>query len=165
MGNSPVRIEKTYIFPDDGFGFKVEYRLKNNGGNDVAFKNGEIIFSPGDLLGPALDYTNTYNRSMSIYSMDGSFKKADKGGGGFLGCGSSSGEEPLKKETGKINWAGIMSRYFLVIMIPEGFSGRGVIHDNRKQAGFRTGMYVDAASLAPGKEDTKVLQGISGRKR
>ena len=126
MNGNPVRIEKTYQFMDDGYGFTVEYRLKNNGGKEIAFKNGSAIFSPGEILGPSLNYSNTYNRLMSIYSLDGKFKKADKGGGGFLlGCGSSSGDEPLKKETGTINWAGIMSRYFLVIMMPGDGRGKG----------------------------------------
>lgn len=164
MGRNPVRIEKAYIFPDDGFGFRVEYRIKNNGGDAVAFKNGQVIFSPGDLLGPELDYTNTYNRLLSVYSVNGSFEKADKAGGGFLGCGSSSGGEALKKEAGTINWAGIMSRYFLVIMIPENAAGKGVVHDNRKQAGFRTGIYMDAASLAPGREIKRTFKIYLGEK-
>ncbi|MBN1495793.1 MAG: membrane protein insertase YidC [Spirochaetes bacterium] len=164
INNSPVRIEKTYTFPEDGLGFTIEYRIINRGGSAVVFKNGEIIVSPGDLLGPELDYSNTYNRLMSIYSLNGSFKKADKKGGGFLGCGSSSGGETLKKESGKIDWAGIMSRYFLVIMIPEGSAGKGVVFDNRKQAGFRTGMYVEAAPIAPGKEFRKTFKVYLGEK-
>ena len=165
MNGSPVRIEKTYLFQDDGYGFKVEYRLKNNGRNSITFKNGTVIFSPGDILGPPLNYNNTYNRLMSIYSINGSFKKADKGGGGFLlGCGSSSNGEPLKKEMGTINWAGIMSRYILLIMIPEEPSGKGVIHDNRKHAGFRTGMYIAIDTMAPGNEFKKTFKIYLGEK-
>jgi YidC/Oxa1 family membrane protein insertase len=165
MNGSPVRIEKTYDFKDDGYGFTIEYRLKNNGGNTIAFKNGAVIFSPGDILGPELDYNNTYNRLMSIYSINGSFKKADKGGGGFLlGCGSSSNGEPLKKESGAINWAGIMSRYILLIMIPEQNAAKGVIYDHRKQGGFRTGMYIAMDAMAPGNEIKKSFKVYLGEK-
>ncbi len=165
MNGNPVRIEKIYLFQDDGYGFKVEYRFKNNGRNQVAFKNGAVLFSPGEILGPTLDYNNTYNRLMSIYSIGGSFKKADKGGGGFLlGCGSSSGGDSLKKESGNINWAGIMSRYFLLIMIPEESVAKSVIHDNRKNSGFRTGMYVPMNTLDSGKEIKKSFKIYLGEK-
>jgi YidC/Oxa1 family membrane protein insertase len=165
LNGSPVRIEKTYDFKDEGYGFTIEYRLKNNGGKSIAFKNGTVIFSPGDIIGPALDYKNTYNRLMSIYSINGSFKKADKGGGGFfLGCGSSSNGEPIKKESGTINWAGIMSRYLLLVMIPEQNASKGVIYDNRKQGGFRTGMYVAMNTMAPGNEIKKTFKVYLGEK-
>jgi len=82
----------------------------------------------------------------------------------MLGCGSSSNGEPLKKETGKINWAGVMSRYFLLIMIPEDSAGKSVVHDNRKQTGFRTGMYIDMGALAPGKEIKKSFKIYLGEK-
>ncbi len=165
MDGIPVRVEKIYIFQDDGYGFKMEYRLKNNGNKGLVFKNGTAIFSPGDILGPTLDYNNTYNRLMSVYSIGGSFKKADKGGGGFfLGCGSSSNGESLKKESGVINWAGIMSRYFLLIMIPEESVAKSVIHDNRKDAGFRTGMHISMNNLGPGKEIKKSFKVYLGEK-
>lgn len=165
VDGNPLRIEKTYLLQDNGYGFKVEYALKNNGKKEIAFKNRSIIIAPGEMLGPTLDYKNTYNRLMSIYSIGGSFKKADKGGGGFLlGCGSSSSGEPLKKEAGVINWAGIMSRYFLLIMIPEQSPATGVIHENRKQAGFRTGLYVPMNTLGSGKEITKTFKVYLGEK-
>jgi len=165
MNGNPVRIEKTYLFKDDGYGFTVEYRLKNNGGKVIAFKNGSAIFSPGEILGPNLNYTNSYNRLMSIYSKEGSFKKADKGGSGFLlGCGSSSSDEPLKKEAGTINWAGIMSRYFLLIMMPSEGAGKGVMYDNKKQSGFRTGMLVSLNNLDAGKEVKRTFKVYLGEK-
>jgi YidC/Oxa1 family membrane protein insertase len=169
MNGAPMKIEKTYRFMDDGYGFAVEYLLKNNGGKDIVFKNGAAIFSPGEILGPTLNYNNNYNRLMSIYSLDGKFKKADKGGGGFLlGCGSSSSDEPLKKETGTINWAGIMSRYFLVIMVPGEAAGKGVMYDGKKHSGFRTGMVVGLNSIAAGKEikrNFKVYLGEKDKKK
>jgi YidC/Oxa1 family membrane protein insertase len=165
MNGSPMRIEKTYQFTDDGYGFTVEYRLKNNGGKDIAFKNGTAIFSPGEIVGPTLNYSNNYNRLMSIYSLEGKFKKADKGGGGFLmGCGSSSSDEPLQKESGTINWAGIMSRYFLVIMMPGDAAGKGVVWDGKKHSGFRTGMVVGVSPIGAGKEFRKSFKVYLGEK-
>ena len=166
LNGNPVRIEKIYSFPEDSNGFEVEYKFKNTGNKEISFKKSSIIISPGDMLGPELNFDNTYNKLHSIYSIGGSFKQEAKGGsGGFLlGCGSSSTDEPLKKETGSINWAGIMSRYFLVIMIPQNFSGTGVIHDNRKNDGFRTGMYVAIKGLEPGKEIKKSFKVYLGEK-
>lgn len=165
MNGNPVRIEKTYRFMDDGYGFTVDYLLKNSGGKEIAFKNGTVIVSPGELLGPTLDYSNNYNRLMGVYSLGGKFKKADKGGGGFLlGCGSSTGDEPLKKEAGAIDWAGIMSRYFLVIMVPDDGAGKGVLYDNKKQSGFRTGMLIAMKNLEPGKEIKRSFRVYLGEK-
>ncbi len=165
MGGVPVRLEKIYAFKEDGYGFSVEYRLKNNGRTPISFPGGSFTVSPGEILGPSLDYNNTYNRVMGIYSVDGSFKKADKGGGGFLfGCGSSSDDEPLKTVAGTVNWAGVMSRYFLAIMVPEGVAGSGMVHDNRKMHGFRTGLRMAARDLAPGKELSQNFKVYLGEK-
>ncbi|MBN2078257.1 MAG: membrane protein insertase YidC [Spirochaetes bacterium] len=165
MGGVPVRIEKIYTFRDEGYGFHIEYRLKNYGRTPVSFPGGSFTVSPGEILGPSLNYDNNYNRVMGVYSIDGSFKKADKGGGGFLfGCGSSSGGEPLKTVAGTMNWAGIMSRYFLAIIIPEGTAGSGMVHDNRKLHGFRTGLRIAASDLAPGKEISKGFKVYLGEK-
>lgn len=117
------------------------------------------------MLGPALDFQNTYNRLAGIYSLNGDFKQSAKGDGGFLpGCGSSSNGRPLKKETGTINWIGIMSRYFLIIMIPEEFTGIAAIEDNRKDSGFRTGIAVPIKRLEPGKDITKSFTVYLGEK-
>jgi YidC/Oxa1 family membrane protein insertase len=166
INDSPVRIEKTYIFPDDGYGFKVEYRFRNLGGRSIALKNAGLIVSPGDMLGPALNYSNTYNKLSGIYSLNGDFKQSSKGGGSsFLpGCGSSSSGGPLKKETGTVNWVGIMSRYFLVIMIPEEFSGSAALEDNRATSGYRTGIQVPISALEPGKEVKKSFKVYLGEK-
>jgi YidC/Oxa1 family membrane protein insertase len=164
INGSPVRIEKAFTFPDEGYGFSVEYRFINTGWKDLVLNNGSLIVSPGEMLGPALDFTNSYNRLSGIYSLNGDFKQSSKGGGGFLGCGSSSSSSPYKKETGTINWAGIMSRYFLIIMIPEHFTGVAAIEDNRKDSGFRTGIYVPVKRLAPGSNVTKSFKVYLGEK-
>ena len=167
INGNPVRVQKIYTFSKESYDFKVEYSLKNNGNRSIELKNEMLIVSPSDMLGPSLDYTNNYNNLKSIYSLNGDFEQSSKGGGGFesiLGCGSSGSKEPIKKETGNINWAGIMSRYFLVIMIPEEFTGRGVILDNRKGTGYRTGMYVKIKSLNPREETKKSFKVYLGEK-
>lgn len=166
LNGSPVRIEKIYTFSEKSNGFEIEYRIKNTGNKEISFKKNSIIISPGDMLGPSLNFDNTYNKLQSIYSIGSSFKQEAKGGGGgfLLGCDSSTSDEPLKKASGAINWAGIMSRYFLIIMIPQNFSGEGIIHDNRKDEGFRTGMYVKMKSLEPGKEVKKSFKVYLGEK-
>ena len=165
INESPVRIEKTYTFPDDGYSFKIEFRFKNYGGRSVTLKNDGLIISPGDMLGPALDYNNTYNKLASIYSINGDFKQSSKGGGGFfLGCGSTSNGGPLKKETGTVNWMGIMSRYFLLIMIPVDFTGSAVIEDNRSNSGYRTGINIAIKGLEPGKEVKRIFKVYLGEK-
>ncbi|TFH40311.1 MAG: hypothetical protein E4G96_07710, partial [Chrysiogenales bacterium] len=37
MNGVPVRLEKIYTFKDEGYGFHLEYRMKNNGRNAVTF--------------------------------------------------------------------------------------------------------------------------------
>lgn len=161
---NPVKIEKAYDFSDETYGFVVEYRILNRGGAPLSFKNKMAFFSPAALVGPALDYTNTYNRLMAVYDVDGKFKKAEKGNGSLFSCWGASNDVPLKKEAGSVRWAGVMSRYFLVLMVPEKFSGTYVIRDNRKNRGFRTGMSVDLGECGPGKEIRKTFRVYLGEK-
>ena len=70
----------------------------------------------------------------------------------------------IKKENGVTRWVGVMSRYFLLLMIPEDFAGTGVIYDNRENTGFRTGMFVPVETLGPGKEFKKSFKVYLGEK-
>jgi YidC/Oxa1 family membrane protein insertase len=55
------------------------------------------------------------------------------------------------KETGKVDWVGISSRYFVSIMMAEGFDGTGVIWDaNNESKGKRTGMFVRVENIPQG---------------
>ncbi len=155
---NPLRLEKIYKFTDKGYEFTVEYRFINTGRQIVKFRDGKAIFSPSDTLGPKLDYKNRYNHMVGIYSVDDSYSQNTKGGGFFSKAGDS------KKKIGKVDYAGIMSRYFLLIMIPEQFNGTEMIFDNRTTTAFRTGMYVNMSEILPGKEQVKSFKIYLGEK-
>jgi YidC/Oxa1 family membrane protein insertase len=156
-GNS-LRLEKIFKFTDKGYDFAVEYRFINTGKKPVIFRDGKVIFSSSDTLGPKLDYSNTYNIMTGIYSVDKSYEQNRKGGGFFSKAGD------LKRKSGKIEYTGIMSRYFLLIMIPQEFTGKEMIFDNRPATGFRTGMSVDMSEILPGKEQVKSFKIYLGEK-
>ena len=155
---NPLRLEKIFKFNDKGYDFNVEYRFINIGKNPVKFRDGKAIFSPSDTLGPKLDYTNKYNHMIGIYSVDDSYSQNTKGGGFFSKSGDS------KTKSGAVEYTGIMSRYFLLIMIPEQFTGTEMIFDNREKTGFRTGMYVNMSEILPGQEQVKSFKIYLGEK-
>ena len=141
LNGIPIQIEKIYSFPKKGYSFNIEYRLTNKGRKDVFLTEGKIIVSPTDMLGPLMDYNNQYNKSLSgIYSVNEDYEQLTKGGF-FSDAGIT------KKVSGNITWIGLMSRYFLVIMVPEGGSGTGVISDNRNDSGYRTGVTLGIKDL------------------
>jgi YidC/Oxa1 family membrane protein insertase len=164
LDGNPARIEKTYHFSKDKYQFDVDYKIVNEGADDITFNNNSVIISPTDILGPKLDYENKYNTQTSIYYHDGDFERASKGGG-FMGCGGSGDNNvPIKHKVGSTDWIGIMSRYFLVIMIPQEFKGTETIYDNRENGGFRTGMRVRIDSIRPGTEITRSFSVYLGEK-
>jgi len=154
----PVTVEKSYIFTDDAYGFNIEYRIINRHGKDLSFGDGTLLFSPGDLLGPELNYDNTYNLPAGIYSKGDDFEKLSKGSGWFSKAGD------VKTDPGSIDWVGIMSRYYLVIMIPQDFKGSGIAMDNRSVTGYRTGIYVPVGSLKARSEIKKAFRVYLGEK-
>ncbi len=165
IDGKPVQLEKTYTFIKDSYYFKIDYNIVNLGNKAVSFPNGYIIVSPGDFLGPDMDFDNTYNKVNQIYYLNNDFSKCEKGGGGFLpGCGSSTNGAPIKKETGTVNWVGIMSRYFLLIMLPDNFNGTGVICDTRKDTGSKAGIYISANKIQPGEKLAKSFKVYAGEK-
>lgn len=155
---NPLRIEKIYKFTDKGYDFTVEYRFVNTGKSPLKFKNGAAIFSPSDTLGPKLDYKNRNNHIIGIYSVNESYKQNLKGSGFF------SKEGDIKRKSGNIDYAGVMSRYFLLIMMPQQFTSKEMVFDNRADTGFRTGMVVDMGELAPGAEAVKSFRVYLGEK-
>lgn len=144
FGDTPVRIEKRFNLNNDGRVFEVEYSLYNAGRNPFMPGDGNVVISPAEMLGPELDYDNTFNRIRGIYYLDGKFRKANKGGGFFSSPGA------LMQDEGPTEWAGLISRYFLLIMIPQNFTGEGSAFDNREHSGFRTGIYSPIETIAPG---------------
>lgn len=157
QGN-PLRVEKIYKFTDKGYDFTVEYRFVNKGKQPLKFNNGTAIFSPSDTLGPKLDYKNRNNHLIGIYSLGGDYEQVLKGSGFFSKAGI------IKKESGSIDYTGIMSRYFLLIMMPQQFTGKEMVFDNRVATGFRTGMSVDMGEIAPGAEVVKSFRIYLGEK-
>ncbi len=146
LNGIPLEIQKHYKFNKKNNSFSLQFRFVNRGRFPLTLPNNAVILSPTDLVGPRLDYTNTYNRLSGIYSKQGDFETESKGSGFFSKAGI------LKKNQGNIDYAGVSSRYILAVMKPETFTGSGIVMDNREGSGFRTGMYVNIETLQPGKE-------------
>jgi len=155
---SKLRVEKIYRFSPKGYDFYVDYKFVNAGRKNIRLRNGEVIVSPGETIGPKLDYTNTYNILKGVYSIDGDHSVTTKGGGFF------GGSEALTIEHGKVDYAGLMSRYFLLLIKPEGFNGSKAYFDNRKGTAFRTGMAVHVGTVDAGSDVTKTFRVYLGEK-
>ncbi|MGL4369367.1 MAG: membrane protein insertase YidC [Spirochaetota bacterium] len=145
VGGNPVVIEKEFIFNDSDHYFDLVYRIKNMGRTPINFENSSAIFSPAEALGPKMDdYTTAYNALYSVYYADGSLEKGEKGGGMF------SDETDTKTSKSKVSWFGINSRYFTLLMIPQGGDkATGVIYDSRTKGTTRIGGYMAMEPLAP----------------
>ncbi len=152
--NIPLQVQKIYSFDSNSYEFRVEYRFVNNTAKDIDLPEKKIIFSPSDVLGPSLDFKNNYNVLSGIYSIDGEFEKAGKGKGFFS----------KDQELGSINWVGLMSRYMVIIMIPEEFTGNEMVNDKRGGTGFRTGMIVPLKRVKAGSEVVKSFKIYLGEK-
>ncbi len=152
--NIPLQVQKIYSFDSDSYDFRVEYRFINNTTKDISLPDKKIIVSPSDVIGPRLDFKNNYNVLSGIYSIDGEFEKAGKGKGFFS----------KDEELGNINWVGIMSRYMVIIMIPEEFTGNEMVNDKRGGTGYRTGMIVPLKRVAAGSEVVKSFKIYLGEK-
>ncbi|MCL2026403.1 MAG: YidC/Oxa1 family insertase periplasmic-domain containing protein, partial [Leptospirales bacterium] len=131
--------------------FDLEYTFINRTGGDMQLP--QFIVSPGDMVGPKLNYKNRYNLLNGVYSINGSYKYKDKGG-----------NDVLKRNQGSIDWAGIASRYILLIMIPLGQSASEVIMDNRANHGYRTGMSMPSEIIKANSTITKKFKVYVGPK-
>ncbi|HDP79732.1 MAG TPA: membrane protein insertase YidC, partial [Spirochaetes bacterium] len=158
LDGAPVRVEKKYTFIQNAENFKISYTITNLSRRNVNLPNGYVLISPADFLGPDMDFSNTYNQIHGMYYIDNDFEKVTKGGGLF----SKNG--PLKRQSGRTQWVGVMSRYFLLILIPEDFTGTGTLADSRKETGFRTGMYIPLDTIKAGQEFTKSFKVYVGEK-
>jgi YidC/Oxa1 family membrane protein insertase len=158
INGNKFQLEKIYTFTKQDYFFKVDYRLVNTGKTRVELPNGYVIISPGDFLGPEMDFNNQYNQLSYIYNLDGDYKTAAKGGGFFSGKGT------LTREKGNIKWAGLMSRYFLLIMLGEKFSASGVIYDTREDASYRAGLIIPADKIEAGGKFEKSFKVYAGEK-
>jgi YidC/Oxa1 family membrane protein insertase len=156
LNGNPMLVEKIFTFNKKDQSFLVEYRLTNNGRGDAVLNDNKLTISPSDLIGPNLDFNNTYNQiSGVIYSLNGKFKKETKSGSGdgfgaLIGCSSPSQADAYKIDSGTVDWFGIMGRYFVVIMIPEKSVKGSVMYDNRKGTGYRIGVTIPVKPIKPG---------------
>ena len=144
LNKQPLKIEKKYSFAADKYDFKIDYKIINISQKNITWHDTDLIVSAPDMIGPNLNYDNTYNNLSSVYSSNNDFNQARKGGGFF-----SKDDNPLATLNGNIDWFGIMSRYFLCLMVPENFAGQKIAYDNRHNHGFRTGIYLPLKDINP----------------
>ncbi len=159
LNGIPLEIQKHFIFQAKTNSFIVEYHFINRGRHVLTLPNSSVIISPTDIVGPRLDYTNSYNTLSGVYSQDGDFETEAKGSGMFSKAGI------LKKQEGNIEYAGVSSRYILALMKPKDFTISGSVMDNRKGTGFRTGMYIKVDPLQPGAEVVRAFTVYVGEKK
>lgn len=154
----PVVYERVYTFHKDKHYFDLQQTVRNAGNAAVALTGNALVASNGDFLGPDMDFNNSYNRVESVYFMNDDFESGSQGGGLF------SKETDLVREGGQVKWAGMRSRYFLTLMVPQGFTGTGIVHEGRAKHGNRTGMTMPVDPLQPGKGVTKSFKVYVGEK-
>ncbi|MBN1498784.1 MAG: membrane protein insertase YidC [Spirochaetes bacterium] len=147
-----VVIQKIFKFNKSEYYFNLTYRILNQGQDLVRLPDGKVIYSISDFLGPRLkSYKGYYGRLYSIYSIKDKLKKANKGGGGgFLGIFGSKKAEPVKSEKAAVEWAGILSRFFVAVMIPQDFKSDSVIWDADNDTGYRTGIVSNLKEISAG---------------
>jgi len=151
LNGNPVEIKKHYKLNSANYNFDIEYTFTNKGIADMQLP--QFIVSPGDMVGPKLDYENRYNLLNGVYSINGSYEHVDK-----------SGNDVVKKYQGSIDWAGIGSRYILLIMMPFGQSALETIMDNRPNYGYRTGMLMSSETIKARSAMTKIFKVYVGPK-
>lgn len=153
VNEKPLEIQKKFVLAEDGDSFNLEYTFFNRGGSDMQLPGNSLIFSPADMLGPKLDYENRYNAVQNIVSVNGSYDTVLKNGG-----------EIIRKEEGSIDWAGIASRYILLIMLPREQSCYEALIDNRENRGFRIGIASSVGTIKAGSSVTRAFTVYLGPK-
>jgi|GEM_PF-925180 len=141
ISGQPVRVEKKYTFIKKKNEFQVSFALTNRGRENITLPRGKIIISPSDIVGPELDFTNTYNTMTGAYGLKGDFETLTKGSG-FM-----SKKGIIEEVDGNIEYAGIAGRYLLLLMIPENFKISKAYFDNREKTGYRTGVEIPVRML------------------
>jgi YidC/Oxa1 family membrane protein insertase len=151
LNEKPVEIKKRYKLNSATYSLDMEYTFVNKSGADIQLP--QFIVSPADMVGPKLDYENRYNLLNGVFSVNGEYDYEDK-----------SGSDAIKKYRGSVDWAGISSRYILLIMMPFGQSASEVIMDNRVDYGYRTGMLMPAETIKAASPLTKTFKVYVGPK-
>ncbi|MCX7678834.1 MAG: membrane protein insertase YidC [Spirochaetes bacterium] len=153
-----IRFDKTFVFYPEKNYFELHHSIKNIGTAPITFPENRLIMTTPDFLGPAMDFDNRYNHVEIVYFTNNSFETGSQGGGLF------TDEQMVRKEIGETKWAGVRSRYFLLLMAPQGFTGTGIIHDGRNNHGKRVGIFVPIATLQKGETVTKTFKIYVGEK-
>ncbi|MDA3899967.1 MAG: membrane protein insertase YidC [Spirochaetes bacterium] len=145
-----VRVFKKYVF-GEGYSFDVSYSFHNAEDSKVYFPEAKIIFTNADFLGPKMEnYDSSFNKLKSIYYSDK--KRSISKGGGFLG-GMFSTPADIKTIYEKTEWTGLVSRYFVSVMLTKGSKADAVIGDARNETSYKTGLVFDNEGLNPGVTD------------
>ncbi len=155
---APLVYERVYEFHKDKYYFDVHQTVRNVGRAALSMPENRLIASTSDFLGPDMDFSSNYNRVESVYYLNDGFETGSQGGGLF------SSEKELQSAAGQVKWAGVRSRYFLMLMVPQGFAGTGVIHEGRRNHGVKTGIEVPVGTLQPGESATKSFKVYVGEK-
>jgi YidC/Oxa1 family membrane protein insertase len=92
------------------------------------------------------DYDKRYNQVAQVYYTDDSMERGGKGGGWF------STETRTKREAAVIDWFGLMSRYFVVLMIPANDTITETVWDSRGNTSCRIAGLERVKSIAPGQK-------------
>lgn len=145
LAGKTVVVQKILKFHKSEYYFDLTYKIVNQSSEDVYLPSGKVIYSVSDYLGPKLqDAEDRYGKPYSIYSYENDLEKASKGGSFF------SKEEPLKSQDVSVEWAGILSRFFVAVLIPENFKNDSVMWDSAAKTGYRTGVVVKKQSIGAG---------------
>ena len=139
LNGKTVQIEKTYTFTNEHY-FDVNYKITNLSASSLSFPEENIYISSPEFLGPVMkNYEGYYNAPSSIYllSDDDSLEKGTKGG--------VFGFAKMKEEHNPV-WAGIMSRFISLVMLPQNFKAKNVIWDSREKDGFRTTLSLEVSN-------------------
>jgi YidC/Oxa1 family membrane protein insertase len=138
-GNN-ILVNKIYEFPKDSYFYNLKFQFSNKSGEAIALPAGKIIFSSNDFVGPKMkDLNNRYNTMKQLYYT--SKKKNISKGGGFNWFGlTNNTPSDIKYVAEQGEWAGVLSRYFAVILVSDGSKSDGIIADTRKDTSYKTGL-------------------------
>lgn len=153
LAGKPVIVQKIFTFSKETYYFNLTYKIINPSDEPLYLPSDKVIYSVTDFLGPKLnDYKGYYGKLYSIYSYESDLEKASKGGSFF------SKATDLKSEDVAVEWAGVLSRFFVAVLIPENFKSDSVMWDSAEKTGYRTGVVVNKQSIPAGSEMENVFK-------
>jgi YidC/Oxa1 family membrane protein insertase len=152
IAGKPAELVKTYTFNEKGYYFDLSYRITNLAKDAMDIPAGTLRIVTPDFLGPVLkNYEGNYNAPSSVY-VEADSDSLDKGtkGGGFFSKTVDVGEAK------KVKWAGVMSRFFTLALLPQNFTAEAAEWDGRKETKtFRTALVLGAETIAAGASTEK----------